>query len=195
MPGLDLAPGHFALAGMAGMVAGATGAVLTAIIMVFEMTWNYSLIVPVMLTASVAYAVRQWLSPPSIYTLKLLRRGDPVPQGLQAWIVGTRRARDVMSKDFTVGATPPPPGTPGLAVVGRDGGISGVFMDGAPVSHVAVEPEDTLVAVLRAMESVDARVALVVVSARAGASLPEVLGFVGDREIALLSRSSARLME
>jgi CIC family chloride channel protein len=192
VPGL--LPGHFALAGMAGMIAGATGAVMTAIIMVFEMTWNYSVIVPVILTASVAYAVRQWLSPPSIYTLKLRRRGDLVPQGLQAWLIGARRAQDVMSTDFTVAASPPPPGTPGVAIVLRDGRVGGVSLDGALASHVLVEPQDHLIAVLRAMEDSDARVALVAAT-RAGANPGNVLGVVGDREIAALSRSSARLME
>ena len=194
VPALPLAPGHFALAGMAGMVAGATGAVLTAIVMVFEMTWNYSAIVPVILTATVAYAVRQWLSPPSIYTLKLLRRGDLVPQGLQAWIIGARRARDVMSKDFAVASTAPPTGTTGAVVVSSHGSISGVFLDGSPVSHVVVEPEAHLVAVLRAMEDGEARVALVV-APRNGAGSGGVMGVVGDREVAALSRSTARLME
>jgi CIC family chloride channel protein len=194
VPGIHLAPGHFALAGMAGMVAGTTGAVMTGIIMVFEMTWNYSAIVPVILTATVAYAVRQWLCPPSIYTLKLLRRGDLVPQGLQAWILGARRARDVMSRDFTVAAAPPPPGTPGVAVVLHDGRVRGVTVGGAPVSHILAAPEDHLVSVLRALDGSDARMALVV---RAGGG-PEpagVLGVVGDREIAALARASARLME
>jgi CIC family chloride channel protein len=194
LPALHLAPGHFALAGMAGMVAGVTGAVMTAIIMVFEMTWNYSAIVPVILTATVAYAVRQWLSPPSIYTLKLLRRGDLVPQGLQAWIIGARRVRDVMSRDFTVGAAMPAPGTSGVAVVLHDGRIGGVSVDGAPVSHVLAAPEDHLVSVLRALEGSEARVAVVVVAP--GRPDPAgVLGVVGDREIAALARVSARLME
>ena len=193
-PGLHLAPGHFALAGMAGMVAGATGAGLTAVIMVFEMTWNYSVIIPVILTATVAYAVRQWLSPPSIYTLKLLRRGDLVPQGLQAWIIGARRARDVMSKDFTVAATAPPAGTAGAIVVSSHGRISEVVLDGSPVPYVVVEPEAHLVAVLRAMEDHEARIALVV-APRHNAGPGDVTGVVGDREVAALSRSTARLME
>jgi CIC family chloride channel protein len=164
---------------------------MTGIIMVFEMTWNYSAIVPVILTATVAYALRQWLSPPSIYTLKLLRRGDLVPQGLQAWIIGARRARDVMSTDFAVGPAPTAAPTAGAAVVRRrDGTVSEVRVDGAAVPHVVVGPETHLVAVLRAMEEGEARVAVVVEAGRDG-----VLGMVGDREIAALARSTARLME
>ena len=194
-PALPVAPGHFALAGMAGMMAGVTGAVMTAIIMVFEMTWNYSAIVPVILTATVAYAVRQWLSPPSIYTLKLLRRGDLVPQGLQAWVLGARRARDVMTADFAVAATPAVAGPAGTVVVrASDGSIDAVFQDGAPAAHVTVEAETHLVAVLRAMEEGEARIALVVAPGL-GTGPRAVLGVVGDREVAAIARSTARLME
>ena len=194
VPALHLAPGQFALAGMAGMVAGATGAVLTAIIMVFEMTWNYSVIVPVILTASVAYAVRQWLSPPSIYTLKLLRRGDLVPQGLQAWIMGARRAQDVMSKDFAVGATPPAPGTRGVAVIVHNGRAR-VYLDGAEnVPHVLVDPGERLIAVMQAMDEAAAPVALVRRVPDA-ADPGDLLGVITDREIAALARAESRLME
>src|SRR5208282_3639248 len=75
VPGLPMTPAHFAYAGMAGMVGGTTGAVLTGTIMIFEMTRDYSVILPVILTVALACAVRAWLSPATIYTLKLLRRG------------------------------------------------------------------------------------------------------------------------
>jgi CIC family chloride channel protein len=195
VPAMPVAPAHFALAGMAGMVAGVTGAVMTAIIMVFEMTWNYSAIVPVILTATVAYALRQWLSPPSVYTLKLLRRGDLVPQGLQAWIIGARRARDVMSKDFGVATAPPATPMAGATVLAsRTGSIREVFLAGSRVSYVTVEPEDHLLGVLRTMEDGGAPIALVCAPGSGGAP-GDVLGVIGDRELATLSRASARLME
>ena len=50
VPGLPMTPAHFAYAGMAGMVGGTTGAVLTGTIMIFEMTRDYSVILPVILT-------------------------------------------------------------------------------------------------------------------------------------------------
>jgi CIC family chloride channel protein len=77
---------QFALAGMAAMVGGTTGAVLTATVMVFEMTRDYTVILPVIVTVTIACAVRQRLLPQTIYTLKLVRRGHVVPQGLQAWM-------------------------------------------------------------------------------------------------------------
>ena len=99
LPGLALNPVHFAVAGMAAMVGGTTGAAITATIMTFEMTRDYTVILPMILTVTLASAVRQWLLPATIYTLKLQRRGHVVPQGLQAWD-GERQSRHIMSPDF-----------------------------------------------------------------------------------------------
>src|SRR5262249_4437848 len=85
-PTLPITPAHFAFAGMAGMVGGTTGAVITGTIMIFEMTRAYTVILPVILTVALASVVRNSLSPSTIYTLKLVRRGEIAPQGLQARI-------------------------------------------------------------------------------------------------------------
>ena len=61
---------------MAGMVVGTTGALITGTIMIFEMTRDYTVIMPVIVTVAIATAVRNALSPATIYTLKLVRRGD-----------------------------------------------------------------------------------------------------------------------
>ncbi len=84
IPGLEFDPATFALAGMAGMVAATTGATLTAIVMIFEMTLDYSVVLPMTLTAAVAHGVRKLLLADSIYTMKLTRRGHVMPGALQA---------------------------------------------------------------------------------------------------------------
>lgn len=56
------------------MVAGATGAATTAIVMIFEMTRDYQVIVPMTLTAALSYGIRKLLCRESIYSLKR----DPV---------------------------------------------------------------------------------------------------------------------
>jgi CIC family chloride channel protein len=71
------------IAGMAGMVVGATGAVVTAIVMIFEMTCDCNVIIRLMITASVAYGIRRALLRDSIYTMKLSRRGHSIPEALQ----------------------------------------------------------------------------------------------------------------
>ena len=93
-------PEVFAVAGMAGMISGTTGAVLTAITMLFEMTRDYSAILPIVLTVALACVTRTMISPESIYTLKLLRRGHPVPEGLQAAVTAAQHAHNIMNPDF-----------------------------------------------------------------------------------------------
>ena len=80
-------PGALAVVGMAGLVAGATHAPLTAIMMVFEMTGDYGLILPLMLTSVLAYGVARRLHPESIYTEWLVRRGVVLSQGADAAVL------------------------------------------------------------------------------------------------------------
>jgi CIC family chloride channel protein len=77
-------PAIFALAGMAGILGGTTGAFVTAIVLMFEITRDYFNFLPIILTSAIAYFTRVYFSPESIYTLKIFRQGYPLPQGLQA---------------------------------------------------------------------------------------------------------------
>jgi CIC family chloride channel protein len=99
-PGLDVSVTDFAIVGMAGLLGGTTGAAITAIVMVFEMTRNYNVIVPMILCVTVAIAVRRALLPQSIYTVKLAGKGHEVPDALQANMFRIRLAERVMSTDF-----------------------------------------------------------------------------------------------
>jgi CIC family chloride channel protein len=101
-PELPIDPPAFAVAGMAGVAGGATGAPVTAIVMIFEMTLNYNVIIPMTITVALSYGVRTMLSKDSIYTMKLTRRGHIIPQVLQANLYQLRRAHDVMETQFLV---------------------------------------------------------------------------------------------
>ena len=68
-------PASYALVGMAAVVAGTTHAPLTAILILFEMTRNIYVVLPIMLAAVVSTAVAQLLERDSIYTFKLRRSG------------------------------------------------------------------------------------------------------------------------
>ncbi len=104
IPGLGIEPAAFAVAGMAGMVGGVTGAALTAIVMIFEMTLDYSVVLPMTITVALSYGVRKMLSRESMYTLKLVRRGFAVPDALQADLLHTKLARDLMDSHIeTIG--------------------------------------------------------------------------------------------
>ncbi|HTQ39810.1 MAG TPA: chloride channel protein [Pirellulales bacterium] len=80
-PHMTLTPAAMGVVGMAAMVGSATGAILTAIVMLFEMTRDYNVVLPIIITLAIADAVRRYVCPPTIYTLKLLRRGDIVAPG------------------------------------------------------------------------------------------------------------------
>jgi CIC family chloride channel protein len=81
-PGLGISPPAFAVAGMAGVVGGSTGAAVAAIVMIFEMTLDYSVILPMLITVAFSYGIRRSLSRESIYTLKIVRRGHRMPDAL-----------------------------------------------------------------------------------------------------------------
>ncbi len=77
-PELQVSPGAYALVGMAGVVAGTTNASLTALIMVFEITNNYKIILPLMLTIIIANFISRAYIKGSLYTLKFDKEGKGI---------------------------------------------------------------------------------------------------------------------
>ncbi len=67
--------GAYATVGMAAVFAAAARAPITAIIILFEMTLDYNIMVPLMFATVVATVLAGWAEPESIYTLKLVRKG------------------------------------------------------------------------------------------------------------------------
>jgi CIC family chloride channel protein len=99
-PGLPIHPAAFAVAGMAGVVGGSTGAALASIVMIFEMTMDYTVIIPMTITVALSFGVRTLLQRQSIYTLKLARRGHDIPNALQANFYHLKKTREVMDTSF-----------------------------------------------------------------------------------------------
>jgi CIC family chloride channel protein len=89
----------FAMVGMGAMVGGGTGAVMTAVTMIFEMTRDYGIVLPMIVAVAVSVGVRRVLSRENIYTLKLFRRGHVIPKALHANMFLVRRAKEVMDTD------------------------------------------------------------------------------------------------
>jgi CIC family chloride channel protein len=77
-PAITAPSGAYAMVGMAAVFAGAARAPLTAIIIVFEMTQDYRIILPLMFATVVSTILAQRFENESIYTLKLKRRGIDV---------------------------------------------------------------------------------------------------------------------
>ena len=95
-------PASYALVGMAAVVAGATFAPLTAILLLFEMTREPLVLAPIMLAAIVATYTARRLMPDSIYTSKLRRAGI---------LIGTGRDLTLLRRIYvaSVSRTPLPP--------------------------------------------------------------------------------------
>jgi CIC family chloride channel protein len=91
MPEISVGIPTFAVAGMGATIGGTTGAVLTGIVMITEMTQDHSAILPLLISGSIAYAVRKMLMDESIYTMKLLARGHVVAEGLVSATAVLRR--------------------------------------------------------------------------------------------------------
>jgi CIC family chloride channel protein len=74
-PDLNIMPGAYALVAMGGVVAAATHGPITAILIIFEMSGEYKIILPLMITCIIATVISTRLHHESIYTLKLKLRG------------------------------------------------------------------------------------------------------------------------
>ncbi|WP_297369576.1 chloride channel protein [Acidocella sp.] len=92
----------FAMVGMAAMVGGSTGAAMTAVTMIFEMTRDYGIVMPMIVAVATALGVRRLLSRESIYTIKLVGRGHAIPKARHANMFMVRRAATVMERDVQV---------------------------------------------------------------------------------------------
>lgn len=98
-PTLTAHPGAYATVGMGAVVAAVTFAPMTAMMMVFEMTRGYHLIVPLMLACIVATILSMRFSPDSIYTRALRRRGILLHHGRDVNILARHRVWEVAQKE------------------------------------------------------------------------------------------------
>lgn len=94
--------GAYALLGMAAMFAASAHAPITSVLILFELTGDYRLILPLMLTVVVATLISQRLMRgESIYTLKLSRRGVRLKRGRDVDIMEAVLVREVMETKHT----------------------------------------------------------------------------------------------
>jgi len=89
-------PGAYSLVGMAAVLAAATRAPLQAILILFELTGGYEVILPLMLSSIVAVMLGGRLLPESIYTIKLRDQGVDLKAGTDHNVLGGIRVREVM---------------------------------------------------------------------------------------------------
>ncbi|WP_158667641.1 chloride channel protein [Bradyrhizobium guangdongense] len=102
LPHSGLTPSSAAIVGMAAIVGAGTGGVMTAIVMVFEMTRDYAIIVPVIVAVALAAGVRRALVNETIYTVKLRHRGHRIPKERHINLYLVKQAQDIMEHRFIV---------------------------------------------------------------------------------------------
>jgi CIC family chloride channel protein len=93
------APGAYALVGMGAMVGATTHAPISAILILFELTNDYRIILPLMVSCILATLFASRLQAASIYTLKLLRRGVNVMAGQDINVLRGFHVHDVMHSE------------------------------------------------------------------------------------------------
>lgn len=95
-PSIAGGSGAYALVGMAALFSATARAPLTAMLIVFEMSNDYHLILPLMVAGITACYLAQWLHPESIYTLKLAKRGIRFSEGRDMDIMQGVKVNEVM---------------------------------------------------------------------------------------------------
>jgi CIC family chloride channel protein len=89
----------YALIGMGALLAGTTHAPVTAILLVFELSGRYHIILPLLIACILSTITSSLLKRESIYSLKLLRRGVEISHGREQRILRSLTVRDVMVSD------------------------------------------------------------------------------------------------
>ena len=136
-PDITANPGAYALVGMGGLVAGTTYAPITAILIIFEMSGTYSIILPLMLTCITATVMNSTIEPASIYTMKLLKRGIDIQSGRGRHLLRHILVKEIMTSDVvTIPESAPlsriiwtfkTENAPYLHVVDEQGNLTGII--------------------------------------------------------------------
>ena len=96
LPGVTASPGAYSIVGMGSVVSATTHGPLTAILIIFEMTGDYKIMLPLMIACIVSSLASGQLLKESIYTLKLARRGVNIRAGKEVNILRSIYVKDVM---------------------------------------------------------------------------------------------------
>jgi len=98
-PNITASPGAYSIVGMGAVVSATTHGPLAAILILFEMTGDYKIILPLMLACIIATIAGGQLLRDSIYTLKLARRGVDIKEGKEVNVLKSLFVKDVMNSN------------------------------------------------------------------------------------------------
>jgi CIC family chloride channel protein len=99
-PNVTASPGAYSIVGMGALVSATTQGPLTAILILFEMTGSYKIILPLMLACIVGTTAGRQIFRDSIYTLKLARRGIDIREGKEVNVLKSMTVKDVMNPNI-----------------------------------------------------------------------------------------------
>ena len=135
-PGVTGPVGAYVLVGMAAVFASTSRAPITAVVILFELTRDYGIILPLMLAVVISTVVSQILYKESIYTKKIRRKGIEPPSDVPNDTLESVLVSDFMTRNFqSVPASTPmealtgrfqESGQRGLVVLDQDGQLDGV---------------------------------------------------------------------
>ncbi len=99
VPTIAIPPGACALVGMGAVLSGATHAPISAILILFEITGNYKILLPLMITCVISIMITRMVNRDSIYTMKLKRRGIDILNVVHIDLMEVTRVEKAMDKD------------------------------------------------------------------------------------------------
>ena len=91
---------NFVLVGMAGLMSGVMQAPMTAIFLIADMTGGYDLLIPLILTSTVSYAVTRAVEPYSIYTKRIAKKGELLTHDSDQAVLTLLKTNDLIESDF-----------------------------------------------------------------------------------------------
>ena len=99
-PSFTAGAGAYALVGMGAVFGGAAQAPITAIIIIFEMTGDYRIILPIMTSTVISVLIYNVLNKETIYTLKLVKRGIRFRAGRDVDVMASIPVREALTDRF-----------------------------------------------------------------------------------------------
>lgn len=97
LPEVTASPGAYSIVGMAGVLSGTIHGPLSAILILFEMTDNYRIILPLMIACIISFIASSQINQESIFTLKLVRRGVNIKAGKEINVLKSILVQDAMN--------------------------------------------------------------------------------------------------
>ena len=91
---------NFVLVGMAGLMSGVMQAPMTAIFLIADMTGGYELLIPLIITSTISYAVARSIEPYSIYTKRIAKRGELLTHDSDQAVLTLLKTNDLVETDF-----------------------------------------------------------------------------------------------